>query len=88
MTAVFCLYDQILCASMCKDFASCWCGCFVIKSYNISSVSILFLKESILGAFTTYSGRKFPVFTALFGTLSFCKLSRALSCHLRISVQC
>ena len=67
MTAGFSLYGQILCSSRCKGFASCWCGCLYTISSLLHCLSSLFLNESTLGAFTTCSGRKFHMFTALFG---------------------
>ena len=42
----------------------------------------LFLNESTLGAFTTCSGRNVYMVIALFGKLSFLKLSRDLSWHI------
>ena len=35
MTADFSLYGQILCSSRCKEFASCWCGCFVVIMFML-----------------------------------------------------
>ena len=59
MTAGFCLCGQILCASRCKDFASCWCGlciCFAgtfLQAFNFDnrnchSISVLYFQVLLL----------------------------------------